>query len=141
MNKNSWLIPILIVALNALAIIVRWGSLPELLPAHYDLQGNAGGTMPRSMLLLYILMGAAVCLFAYMIGRMKEKLQTGLVILASGICLVLFSSTMVTLTSGTMPIFMLAEPVILLAAVSGFVVCIVKSCKKNWMEMHRKFRK
>ena len=74
MNKNSWLIPILIVALNALAIIVRWGSLPELLPAHYDLRGNAGGTMP---------------------------------------------------------IFMLAEPVILLAAVSGFVVCIVKSCKKK----------
>lgn len=131
MNKNSWLIPILIVALNALAIIVRWGSLPELLPAHYDLQGNAGGTMPRSMLLLYILMGAAVCLFAYMVGRIKEELQTGLVILASGICLVLFSSTMVTLTSGTMPIFMLAEPVILLAAVSGFVVCIVKSCKKK----------
>ena len=131
MNKNSWLIPILIVALNALAIIVRWGSLPELLPAHYDLQGNAGGTMPRSMLLLYILMGAAVCLFAYMIGRIKEELQAGLVMLTSGICLVLFSSTMVTLTSGTMPIFMLAEPVILLAAVSGFVVCIVKSCKKK----------
>jgi uncharacterized membrane protein len=131
MNKNSWLIPILIVALNALAIIVRWGSLPELLPAHYDLQGNAGGTMPRSMLLLYILMGAAVCLFAYMVGRIKEELQAGLVILTSGICLVLFSSTMVTLTSGTMPIFMLAEPVILLAAVSGFVVCIVKSCKKK----------
>jgi uncharacterized membrane protein len=131
MNKNSWLIPILIVALNALAIIVRWGSLPELLPAHYDLQGNAGGTMPRSMLLLYILMGAAVCLFAYMVGRIKEELQTGLVMLTSGICLVLLSSTMVTLTSGTMPIFMLAEPVILLAAVSGFVVCIVKSCKKN----------
>ena len=131
MNKNSWLIPILIVALNALAIIVRWGSLPELLPAHYDLRGNAGGTMPRSMLLLYILMGAAVCLFAYMVGRIKEELQAGLVILTSGICLVLFSSTMVTLTSGTMPIFMLAEPVILLAAVSGFVVCIVKSCKKK----------
>ena len=131
MNKNSWLIPILIVALNALAIIVLWGSLPELLPAHYDLQGNAGGTMPRSMLLLYILMEAAVCLFAYMVGRIKEELQTGLVMLTSGICLVLLSSTMVTLTSGTMPIFMLAEPVILLAAVSGFVVCIVKSCKKN----------
>jgi hypothetical protein len=131
MNKNSWLIPILIVALNALAIIVRWGSLPELLPAHYDLQGNAGGTMPRSMLLLYILMEAAVCLFAYMVGRIKDQLQNGLVILTSGICLVLFSSTMVTLTSGTMPIFMLAEPVILLAAVSGFVVCIVKSCKKK----------
>ena len=108
-NQNSWLIPILIVALNALAIIVRWGSLPELLPVHYDLQGNAGGTMPRSMLLLYILMGAAACLFPYMVGRMKEKLQSGLVILTSGICLVLFLSTMVTLTSGTMPIFMLAD--------------------------------
>ena len=45
-------------------------------------------------------------------------------------CLVLLSSTMVTLTSGTMPIFMLAEPVILLAAVIGFVVCFVKSRKK-----------
>ncbi len=69
MNKKSWFIPILIVALNALAIIVRWSSLPELLPAHYDLQGNAGGTMPRSMLLMYILMGAVICLIAYVIGR------------------------------------------------------------------------
>lgn len=68
MNKKSWFIPILIVALNALAIIVRWSSLPELLPAHYDLQGNAGGTMPRSMLLMYILMGAVICLIAYVIG-------------------------------------------------------------------------
>ena len=131
MIKKSWLLPILIVTLNALAIIVRWSTLPELLPAHYDLQGNASGTMPRNMLLLYILIGAAVCLIAYMVGRMKQKLQAGLVVLSSGICLVLFLSTMVTLTSGTMPVFMLAEPVILLAAVIGFVVCVVKSRKKK----------
>ena len=124
MNKRNWFIPVLIVALNALAIIVRWNSLPELLPAHYDLQGNAGGTMPRTMLLLYLLIGAAVCLIAYVIGRMKQKLQASLVILASGICLVLLLSTMVTLTSGTMPIFMLAEPVVLLAALVGFVIRI-----------------
>ena len=124
MNKRNWFIPVLIVALNALAIIVRWSSLPELLPAHYDLQGNAGGTMPRTMLLLYLLIGAAVCLIAYVIGRMKQKLQASLVILASGICLVLLLSTMVTLTSGTMPIFMLAEPVVLLAALVGFVIRI-----------------
>ena len=130
MNKRSWFIPILIVAINALAILVRWSSLSELLPAHYDLQGNAGGTMPRSMLFLYILIGVVVCLIAYGLGRMKHKLQQGLVILASGICLVLLSSTMVTLTSGTMPVFMLAEPVILLAAVIGFVVCVVKERKK-----------
>ena len=130
MKKRRWFIPILIVVLNALAIMVRWSSLSELLPAHYDLQGNAGGTMPRSVLLLYPLIGAAVCLVAYVIGRMKQKLQAALVILASGICLVLLSSAMVTLTAGTMPVFMLAEPVILLAAVIGFVVCVVKSRKR-----------
>ena len=127
MSKISWLIPILIVALNALVIIVKWSSLPELLPAHYDLEGNAGGTMPKSLLLLYILIETVITLIAYIIGHKNHKLQAGLVILASGICLILFSSTMVALTSGTMPVFMLAEPVILLAAVSGFVVCIVKS--------------
>ena len=131
MNKRGWFIPILIVAINALAILVRWSSLPELLPAHFDLQGNAGGTIPRSVLLLYLLMGAAICLIAYVIARIKPKLQLGLIILTSGICLVLFLSTMVTLTFGTMPIFMLAEPVVLLAAVIGFVVSIVKSRKNK----------
>lgn len=131
MNKKSWLFPILIVVLNALVIIVRWSYLPEQISAHYDLQGNAGGTMPRSMLFMYILMGAVICLIAYIIGRMKQKLQKGLLILATGICLVLLSSTMVTLTFGTMPFFMLAEPVILLIAVVGFIVCVVKSHKKQ----------
>lgn len=130
MNKRNWLIPMIIVGLNALAILVQWNSLPEPLPAHFDLHGNASGTMPRSMLLLYLLIGVAVCLIAYVISRMKPKLQSGLVILASGICLVLFLSTMVSLTAGTMPVFMLAEPVVLLAAVIGFGVCFVKSRKK-----------
>lgn len=125
--KKKWFIPVLIVVLNALAIIIRWSSLPELLPAHYDLQGNADGTMPRSMLFVYVLIGAVVCLIAYIIGCMKQKLQKGLTILASGICLVLLLSTMVTLTSGTMSIFMLAEPVVLLIAVIGCVVSVVKS--------------
>lgn len=131
MNKIGSLIPILIVALNTLVIILQWISLPEILPAHFDLQGNAGGTMPRSMLLLYILVECVICIATYLIGRMKPKLQTCLDVLASGICLVLFLSTMVTLTSGTMPIFMLAEPIILLGTVIGFVVCVVKSRKKN----------
>lgn len=130
MNKRNWLIPMIIVGLNALAILVQWNSLPEPLPAHFDLHGNASGTMPRSMLLLYLLIGVAVCLIAYVISRMKPKLQSGLVILTSGICLVLFLSTMVSLTAGTMPVFMLAEPVVLLAAVIGFGVCFVKSRKK-----------
>ena len=129
MSKRGWYIPILIVAANALAIIIRWSSLQEILPAHYDLEGNAGGTMPRTLLLLYPLISAASCLAAYMIARRKGNLQNGLIILSSGISLVVFSSSMVTLTSGTMPIFMLAEPVILLAAVVGFAVCAAKARK------------
>ena len=126
MNKNTWLIPFFIVAINAIVIIIRWTSLPELLPAHYDLQGNVGGTMPRKMLLLYLLMSAAVFLISCLIGRIKQNIQASMLILASGICLVLLASTMVTLTSGSMPIFMIAEPVILLATVIGFVFCAVK---------------
>ena len=43
MNKSGWLITILIVAVNVTAIIARWRSLPEILPAHFDLEGNAAG--------------------------------------------------------------------------------------------------
>lgn len=131
MIKRGWFIPIFILAINAIAIIVRWSSLPELLPAHFDLQGNPSGTMPRTMLILYPVMSAFICLMAYLIAKKKHKLQTGLVILTSGISLILLSSTMVTLTYGTMPVFMLAEPVILLVAIVGFVVCFVKSRKKK----------
>jgi uncharacterized membrane protein len=131
MNRKCWFIPALIVVINAVAITMCWTSLPEVVPAHFDLQGNAGGSMSRIILMLYPIIGVAVCLAAYMIARKKHELQTGLVILTSGISLVLLSSTMVTLTSGTMPVFMLAEPVILLAAVIGFVVCVVKSRKKK----------
>lgn len=131
MNKRGWFIPVLIVAINSVAIIVRWSSLPELLPSHYDLQGTPSGSMSRNVLLLYPLASAAICLVAYAIARKKYRLQTGLAILASGICLVILFSSMVTLTSGTTPIFMLAEPVVLLAAVAGFVVSAVKSHKNK----------
>ncbi len=130
MNKRGWIIPILIVAMNVLAIIVRWNLLPELLPAHFDLQGNASGSMSRSVLILYPLISAAICLIAYIIAHIKHKLQTALVILTSGIRLIMLLSAMVTLTSGTMPIFMLAEPVVLLATVVAVVISLVKSSKK-----------
>lgn len=129
MTKPYRFIPLLIVALNALAIAVRWSTLSPMLAAHFNLQGEASGTMPRTMLLLYVVMGVVVCLMAYLIARKKQQLETGLVMLASGICLVFLFSTLVTLTAGTMPIFMLAEPVVLLVAVVGFVVSVVKMRK------------
>ena len=131
MNKKEWLIPILIVAINALAIIVRWSSLPELLPAHFDLDGNAGGSMSRNMLLLHPLIGAAICLGAYQIAHVKPQFHRSLIVLSSGFGLIMLSSSMVTLTSGTMPVFMLAEPVILLVTVVAAVICVLKSRKNK----------
>ena len=131
MNKRGWWIPLLILLINAGAVLVRWSSLQTQLPAHFDLQGNASGTMPRAMLLLYLLLGVVILAGAYLVARWKPKFETGLVILTSGVLLVLLASTCVTLTAGTMPLFMLAEPVILLAAVVGFVISVVKSRKKS----------
>ena len=42
--------------------------------------------MSRNILLSYPLIGAVVCLVFYVIARIWHKLQTALVILASGIC-------------------------------------------------------
>ncbi len=127
MRIRYWLPPIIIIVINILLISVRWNSLPELLPAHFDLKGNASGTMSRNVLLLYPLAETVLCLFAYVFARIKQKLQLGLIILTSGVSLVLLSSTLVSLTLGTMPVFMLAEPVILLVAIIGFIVSVVKS--------------
>lgn len=129
MNKRGWVIPSVIVVLNALAIAVRWNSLSELLPAHFDLEGNAAGTISRNALLLYPLIGAVICLAAYTIARIKHTLKTGLTILSSGICLILLSSTLVSLTYGQLPVFMLAEPVILLSTVIAFIISIIKMRK------------
>ena len=52
MNNGRWALPVLILTANALAIAMRWGSLQEFLPAHFDLEGNASGIIPRNMILL-----------------------------------------------------------------------------------------
>ena len=69
MNKKIWYVPILIVAINAFAIALQWGALPEILPAHFDLQGNPGGSMSRNVLLLYPLAGAVFYLIPKLIAR------------------------------------------------------------------------
>ena len=64
-SKRGWIIPFLIVAVNAAAVFIRWTSLPEILPAHFDLQGNASGSMPRSTLIIYPVIGLVICAVAY----------------------------------------------------------------------------
>ena len=131
MNRRGWIIPILIVVITVLAVVLRWRCLPDPLPAHFDLQGNPGGSMPRSILLMYPVTGAVICLISYVISHLKHKFQIPLIILATGICLILLSSAMVTITSGKYPFFMLAEPVILLAVIVAVVVSVVKSRRNS----------
>ena len=130
MNEKEWFIPALIAAANALVIAVSWNNLPDPLPAHYDLDGNASGSMCKMALLLYPLASVAFCLVSYVISLKIKRLSRALVVLASGVALVIFSSSMVSLTSGTKPIFMMAEPVILLGAVATFIICTIRSGPK-----------
>ena len=131
-SKRGWIIPFLIVAVNAAAVLIRWSSLPELLPAHFDLQGNASGSISRSTLIIYPAIGLVICAVAYALSSLVfKRLNKGLIILTSGIALIILSSTMVTLTYGTTPVFMLAEPVILIAALAWFIICWVKTRKQK----------
>ena len=132
MNKRGWIIPELLVCINAAIILILWSSLPERLPAHFDLEGNASGSISRMTLLCYPVIGAVIGLLAYWLRCRvdKEYFNGGLLILASGIELIILSSTMVTLTRGTKPFFMLAEPVILVLALTAFIVGLVKSRKR-----------
>ena len=133
-NTNSnrgWLIPLLIVAVNAAAVLIRWSSLPQILPAHFDLQGNASGSMPRSTLIIYPVISLVISAIAYALSCLfLKRFNKGLIILTTGITLVVLSSTMVTLTYGTTPVFMLAEPVILITTLAWFIVCLVKGRKQ-----------
>ena len=133
MKKRGWLFPALVVGVNAIMILLLWSSLSENLPAHFDLAGNASGSISRTTLLFYPLVGAVIGLIAYWIRCRidKEFFNGGLLILTSGIELIILSSTMVTLTQGTKPFFMLAEPVILVIALVFFFIGLVKSKRKK----------
>lgn len=133
MHKRGWLFPALIVAVNAAMILILWSTLQEYLPAHFDLEGNASGSIPRTALLYYPLIGAVIGLVAYWIRCRVDKkyFNGGVLILTSGIELIILSSTLVTLTQGTKPFFMLAEPVILVIALAAFIVGLIKSRKHD----------
>lgn len=133
MKKLGWTLPALVVCINAAILLILWNSLSETLPAHFDLEGNASGSISRTTLIYYPVIGAVIGLVAYWIRCRVDKkyFNGGLLILATGIELIILSSTMVTLTTGTKPFFMLAEPVILVMALTAFIVGFVKSRKHN----------
>ena len=138
--KNGWIVPAIVIIVNVCAIWISWKSLPETLPAHFDPQGNASGSLARTTLRLYPIISMMICLVAYGIYALANNIfkfkpdekglrLLGLHCLTSAITLTILSSTMVTLTFGTKPIFMFAEPVIMVIGVAVFIVCLIKSRK------------
>ncbi len=138
--KSGWIIPAIIIIVNACAIWISWSGLPQVLPAHFDPAGNASGSMERTTLLFYPVISMVLCLAIYggyaladRILRFKPDVKglrlCGLHVMASCLALTIMSSTMVTLTFGTSPLFMFAEPVILLAGIVTLVVCFIKASR------------
>ena len=137
--KNGWIVPAIVIIVNVCAIWISWKSLPETLPAHFDPQGNASGSMARNTLIYFPVISFLSTLAAYGIATFARNLflkpddsglrLLGLHCLTSAITLTVLSSTMVTLTFGTKPVFMFAEPIIMVLGLAAFIVCFLKSRK------------
>ena len=139
-RKYGWMVPVIIIIVNVCAIWIRWSALPDVLPAHFDPAGNASGSMDRTTLIYYPIISLMLCLVTYGIYTLANnmfKLKTdekglrifGLHVFTSCITLTILSSTLVTLTFGKCPIFMFAEPVIMLAGIITLIVCLIKANK------------
>ena len=135
--KNGWMVPAIIIIVNMCAIWIRWSVLPDVLPAHFDPAGNASGSMAKTTLLFYPVISIMLCLMTYGIYALINNIfklkpdekglrMCGLHVFASCLALTVLSSTMVTLTMGTCPLFMFAEPVLMLAGITTLIVCLVK---------------
>ena len=138
--KYGWMIPAIIIIVNVCAICIRWSALPDVLPAHFDPAGNANGSMARTTLIFYPFISLMLCLVTYGVYALANKMFKlkpdekglrifGLNVFTSCITLTILSSTLVTLTFGKCPIFMFAEPVIMLAGIITLIVCLIKAKK------------
>lgn len=132
-----------VLAVMVIAIAVCYGTLPAELPSHFDLEGHASSTMPRPSLWLMPVVAIVVChllpalvlLVArvfHLSARRKDVLLGCSLTLSLAVALVVLCSVGVTLTKGTVPALMLAEPVILLAAIAAIVIQLVKKRKTEW---------
>ena len=138
--KYGWMIPAIIIIVNACAICIRWSALPDVFPAHFDPAGNASGSMAKTTLIFYPVISMLLCMVTYGIYTLvnkKFKLKPdekglrlcGLHVFSSCLALTILSSTLVTLTFGKCPIFMFAEPVIMVAGIITLIVCLIKAKK------------
>ena len=135
--KYGWMVPAIIIIVNVCAIWIRWSAIPDVLPAHFDPAGNASGSMAKTTLIYYPVISLMLCLVTYGIYTLANNMfklrpdekglrMCGLHVMASCLTLTVLSSTLVTLTMGTCPIFMFAEPVLLVGGIVTLIVCLTK---------------
>jgi hypothetical protein len=136
-RKYGWMVPVIIIIVNVGAIWIRWSALADVLPAHFDPAGNASGTMAKTTLIYYPVISLMLCLTTYGIYTLANNMfklrpderglrLCGLHVFASCLTLTVLSSTLVTLTMGTNPLFMFAEPVLILAGTVTLIICLIK---------------
>ena len=137
-RKNGWMVPAIIIIVNVCAIWIKWSSMADVLPAHFDPAGNASGSMDKTTLIFYPVISLMLCLATYGIYALANNLfklrpderglrLCGLHVFASSLALTILSSTLVTLTMGTCPLFMFAEPVLILAGTVTLIICLKKA--------------
>jgi uncharacterized membrane protein len=137
-SKNGWMVPAIIIIVNVCAIWIRWSALADVLPAHFDPAGNASGSMAKTTLIFYPVISLMLCLVTYGIYTLANNMfklrpdekglrMCGLHVMASCLTLTVLSSTLVTLTMGTCPLFMFAEPILILAGIVTLIVCLIKA--------------
>lgn len=137
-RKYGWMVPVIIIIVNVCAIWIRWSALPHVLPAHFDPAGNASGSMDRTTLIFYPIISLMLCLVTYGIYTLANNMfklkpdekglrLCGLHVFASCLALTVLSSTLVTLTMGTNPLFMFAEPILILAGIITLIICLIKA--------------
>ena len=137
LRKYGWMVPVIIIIVNVCAIWIRWSAMADVLPAHFDPAGNASGSMAKTTLIFYPVISLMLCLVTYGIYTLANNIfklrpdekglrMCGLHVLASCLALTVLSSTLVTLTMGTNPLFMFAEPVLMLAGIITLIICLIK---------------
>lgn len=126
-KKDTLLISaIIVMALNIVLVMANWDILPVNMPAHFNPQGHASGTMPRSMLWAYVGISALICIVSGCISFKDPRRRKALSLITLFLTLIILCSTCVSLTGGRHPIFMFAEPVFLLVIVITLIVTGIK---------------
>lgn len=129
MLKKKDFILMAAIAVSVLTVILvwaRWNGLPSEMPAHFDPQGNAAGTMPRAALLLYDGVSVLICVVSALVRFKKPLRRKALSLITLFLALAILCSACVSLTAGRQPLFMFAEPLFVLGIIVTLVVTAVK---------------